>query len=289
MKKILITGSTGFIGSNIFLNIKNNFKIYLLLRRKLREKKINFIKNQNIKIINFKNYDELNFKIKKITIDVIIHCATYYVKKHKDKEISKIFDSNIVFPNIILKNLKKMKVKKFINFTTVWENYNAQKGRSFNLYSKSKQIFRKNIDFYKNNNKKIKFYNFFVSDTYGENDSRKKLINLLKNNYFKNKITKILSKKLYINLLNVKDILEAVNLIIDKKINPGNYVLKNKYNFSLQKIVSKINYNNKKKIKIKWISSKIIKEKFYEYKKLPYWRPQFSSIDDLANFITKSA
>ena len=287
MKKILITGSTGFIGSNIFLNIKNDFKIYLLLRRKLREKKINFIKNQNIKIINFKNYDELNFKIKKITIDVIIHCATYYVKKHKDKDISKIIDSNILFPNIILKNLKKMKVKKFINFTTVWENYNAQKDRSFNLYSKSKQIFRKNIDFYKNNNKKIKFYNFFVSDTYGENDSRKKLINLLKNNYSKNKITKILSKKLYINLLNVKDILEAVNLIINKKINPGNYVLKNKYNFNLQKIVSKINYNNKKKIKIKWISSKIIKEKFYEYKKLPYWKPQFSNIDNLANFITK--
>ena len=288
MKKILITGSTGFIGSNIFLNIKNKFKIYLLLRRNLREKKINFIKNQNIKIINFKNYDELNFKIKKINVDVIIHCATYYVKKHKDKDISKIFDSNIVFPNIILKNLKKMKVKKFINFTTVWENYNAQKDRSFNLYSKSKQIFRKNIDFYKNNNKKIKFYNFFVSDTYGENDSRKKLINLLKNNYSNNKITKILSKKLYINLLNVKDILEAVNLIINKKINPGNYVLKNNYNFSLQKIVSKINYNNKKKIKIKWISSKIIKEKFYEYKKLPYWRPQFSNIDDLANFIIKS-
>ena len=288
MKKILITGSTGFIGSNIFLNIKNNFKIYLLLRRKLREKKINFIKNQNIKIINFKNYDELNFKIKKITVDVIIHCATYYVKKHKDKDIGKIIDSNILFPNIILKNLKKMKVKKFINFTTVWENYNAQKDRSFNLYSKSKQIFRKNIDFYKKNNKKIKFYNFFVSDTYGENDSRKKLINLLKNNYSKNKITKILSKKLYINLLNVKDILEAVNLIINKKINPGNYVLKNKYNFSLQKIVSKINYNNKKKIKIKWISSKIIKEKFYEYKKLPHWRPQFSNIDDLANFIIKS-
>ena len=287
MKKILITGSTGFIGSNIFLNIKNDFKIYLLLRRKLRKKKINFIKNQNIKIINFKNYDELNFKIKKISVDIIIHCATYYVKKHKDKDISKIIDSNILFPNIILKNLKKMKVKKFINFTTVWENYNAQKGRSFNLYSKSKQIFRKNIDFYKNNNKKIKFYNFFVSDTYGENDSRKKLINLLKNNYSKNKITKILSKKLYINLLNVKDILQAVNLIINKKINPGNYVLKNKYNFNLQKIVSKINYNNKKKIKIKWISSKIIKEKFYEYKKLPYWKPQFSNINDLANFITK--
>ena len=105
---------------------------------------------------------------------------------------------------------------------------------------------------------------------------------MLKNNYSKNKITKILSKKLYINLLNVKDILEAVNLIINKKINPGNYVLKNKYNFSLQKIVSEINYNNKKKIKIKWISSKIIKEKFYKYKK-PFYGINCGTIGFLMN------
>ncbi len=34
MKKILITGSTGFIGSSLFLNLKDKYKIYLVLRKK---------------------------------------------------------------------------------------------------------------------------------------------------------------------------------------------------------------------------------------------------------------
>ena len=88
--------------------------------------------------------------------------------------------------------------------------------------------------------------------------------------------------------MNVKDILKAVNLIVYKKINSGNYVLKNEFDFDLKKIVFKINHNNKKKIKVNWASSKIIKEKIYEYKKLPYWKPQFSSLDYLTNFITKT-
>ena len=181
-----------------------------------------------------------------------------------------------------------MKVKKFINFSTVWENYNGKNGLSFNLYSAYKQSFRKIIDYYKIKNKNIKFYNIFISDTYGENDKRKKLISSLRHSYFNNKIQIIISKKLYVNLLNVKDILRAINLIITKKIIPGNYILKNTIDFNLFNIVSKINKIKKKKLKVKWMSSKIIKEKIYKYKTLSYWKPKFSSLDHLVNFIIKN-
>ena len=46
-----------------------------------------------------------------------------------------------------------------------------------------------------------------ISDTFGENDNRPKIINVLKKNYKYNKITKIVSKNLFINLLNIKDII----------------------------------------------------------------------------------
>ena len=87
MKKILITGSTGFIGSSLFLNIKVKYKIYLVLRKK-NKKKPNLGKNH--KIIYFKNYDHLNMQLKKIKADILIHCATHYVKKHNFSDISKI-------------------------------------------------------------------------------------------------------------------------------------------------------------------------------------------------------
>ena len=286
MKKILITGATGFIGSNTFLNLKNNFNIFLLIRNKKR-KKLNlsiYKKNKNIKILSFKNYDELNRKLKKVKVDIVIHCATHYVKHHKNSDVPKIIDSNIILGSIILENLKNLKVKKFINFTTVWENYNGKKNHSFNLYSTSKQIFRKILDSSRKKNKKIKFYNFFISDTYGLNDKRPKLINVLKKNYIKNKTTKIISKNLYINLLDIRDILKAINLIINKNIKSGNYSLNNASDYNISKIINKINKKNKK-IKVSWLSSKIVKEKIYRYKKIPSWKAGFSNLNNLSNFI----
>ena len=177
------------------------------------------------------------------------------------------------------------KAKKFINFTTVWENYNGIKNNSFNLYSTSKTLFRKLLEFSRKKNKNIKFYNFFISDTYGSNDKRVKLINVLKKNYKKNKITKIISKNLYINLINIKDIIEAVNLVIKKNVSSGNYSLSNISDYKISKIIDKVNKKNKK-IKIKWRSSKFIKEKIYKYKKIPFWKAKFSNLNNLSNFIT---
>ena len=68
-------------------------------------------------------------------------------------------------------------------------------------------------------------------------DKRLKIINILKKNYKKNKITNIFSSKLHINLLNVKDIVEAVIVILKKNKYPGSYNLVNNKNFSINKII----------------------------------------------------
>ena len=137
MYKILLTGSSGFIGSELLNELSKKYKIYVTIRKKRK----NLNQNQNINEIFFKNYEQLNRKLKNVRVDVVIHCATHYVKYHNEKDIKKLAESNILFGNLILENLKKMKVKKFINFTTVWENYNGKKDNFYNLYSVYKKIF----------------------------------------------------------------------------------------------------------------------------------------------------
>jgi len=286
MKKILITGSTGFIGSNLLKDLYPENKIFIILRNKSKNKKK--LKNyKNIKIISYREFDELNKKLKKLTIDIVIHCATHYVKNHNYKDLLELNKSNILFGNIILENLKKMKIKKFINFSTVWEDYNSIKDNSCNLYSVYKKSFGNLINYYSKILPSINFFNIMISDTFGENDNRPKIINILKKNYRYNKITKIVSRNLFINLLNIKDIVDAINIIIKKNIKAGKYLIKNNSSYKMLDLISVFNKNTQKKLKVKWLSNKIINEKIYPYKKLQGWAPKESSKIDIIKIIQK--
>tara|TARA_Y100000741_G_C18093941_1_gene493944 strand:- start:163 stop:705 length:543 start_codon:yes stop_codon:yes gene_type:complete len=178
-----------------------------------------------------------------------------------------------------------MKVKKFINFSTVWEDYNSIQNNFFNLYSAYKKSFSNILDFYKKKEIKIKFYNLMISDTFGLNDNRNKIINVLRKNFKKNVTTKIISKNLFINLINVEDVTDAVVLISKQKIDPGKYLIKNPINFKINNIIQMLNKNKYKKIKIRWLSDKLIKEKTLPYKRLKNWKPTKSNISDIVKII----
>ena len=285
MNNILITGSAGFVGSNLLNNLYNSNKIYLILRKRNQVK--NLIKKyKNVNIIFYNKINELNKKLKNYKIDIVIHCATHYVKKHNYSDIKKLNDSNILLGNILLENLKNMKVKKFINFSTIWEDYNSIKDNNYNLYSAYKKGFGIILNYYEKILSTIKFYNLMISNTFGKSDNRLKITTVLKNNHKKNKLTEIVSKNLIMNLLNVNDISSAITLIIKKNIKPGKYLLKNNKDFKINEIVEEFNKNNVKKLIIKWTSNKIIKEKIYPYNKLKGWKPKQSDILDIVDTIS---
>ena len=285
MNNILITGSTGFVGSNLLNNLYNDNKIYLIIRKKKQIK--NLVKKyKNVNIIFYNKVNELNKKLKNYKIDIVIHCATHYVKKHNYSDIKKLNNSNILLGNVLLENLKIMKVKKFINFSTIWEDFNSIKDNNYNLYSTYKKGFGIILNYYEKMLSNLKFYNLMISNTFGENDLRLKITTVLKNNHKKNKLTVIASKNLIMNLLNVNDISTAINLIIKKNVKPGKYLLKNNKDFKIKEIIEEFNKNNIKKLRIKWRSNKIIREKIYPYSKLKGWKPKQSGILDIVNAIS---
>ena len=282
MKKILLTGSTGFIGSELLADLSKDHKIYIILRKNKKN-----LKNKNVTKIIYSNFKNLNKKLSKLRINTIIHCATHYVKNHAFDDIQKLNISNILFGNVILENLKIMQVKKFINFSTVWENYNGKKGNYYNLYSAYKDSFLNIINYYKKKHSQIKFLNLVISDTFGQNDKRKKIINILKSNYKKKCKTKIISQNLYINLLNVTDIKNAIDLILKGRYESGTYSLQNNKLFKIKDIIWNVNKYQKQKIKIEWLSNKILKEKIYRFKHLRNWKPYNSKIKDVVKIITE--
>ena len=279
MYDYLITGGTGFIGSNLIQSLDNK-KILLISRKRVKTK------NKYINVLVYKNISDLNFKLEKIKARNIIHCATHYVKNHKKNDIKKIFEANILLGNIILENSKKLNAKKFVNISTVWElNYDL-KNSFFNLYSLSKKIFSDIINFYSVNNKQLKFYSLFLLDTFGKQDRRIKILNVIKKNLVKNKKTKIESENLIMNFLNIKDVINAIKLICNKdNLRPKNYIVCNSNNFKIKKIIEKYNSLNEKKIKYNFINSKKIAPTLPNISRLPGWKIKYSDISDIINFL----
>ena len=282
MSNILLTGATGFIGSNILREIRLNNYVFVTQRIDSK-KKIKPAKN--IKVITFKDYISLSNKLKKINVHTVIHCATHYKKEHAQKDIINFNQSNILLGNLILENIKNLKTKKFINFSTTWEDSNNKYNNPKNLYAAYKKSFNCIIQYYKKKFPDISFFDLMIVDTFGENDTRQKLINTLRDNYSKNKTTNIISKKLYLNLINVKDIVRAIKIILNNKIKPSKYILKNSKYLSIFQLIKFINKKEKIKIKVKWLSNTLIKDKICKYKELKSWKPQKSEIKDIKNLI----
>ena len=133
------------------------------------------------------------------------------------------------------------------------------------MYASSKQAFNNIFNYYKNQFSETKFYNLLISDTFGKNDVRKKLIPIIVKNY-KKKNTINIPKNLSVNLVNVKYIVKIVENIFNKNMKPNTYVIKNKKNIKMFDLINYLNQKLKKQIKINWTKSKITNEKIINFK-----------------------
>jgi len=128
MMKILIIGSNSFAGSNFVDYLLNKkFKVYGVSRsNEIEEQHLSYKKNKNLK--NFKFYKiNLNFNkdinklvqiIKKNKIQYICNFAAQGMVAESWINPQDWYNTNIVSNSILIKNLSKIKIKKYLNFST---------------------------------------------------------------------------------------------------------------------------------------------------------------------------
>ena len=256
-KNILISGASGFVGSHVVDDcLKNNFNVQAIFRHS--KKNVGFAKKYKKKIfpIFYNNIYEIKNKLTNCKIDYVIHCATHYIKKHDHNDIENIIKSNVLFSTILLDAVVNIKIKKFINLGTVWQHFNDTKNLAFNLYAATKQSFECIFNYYKNQYTKIKFYNILLTDTFGTNDKRKKLIPILLKNFNKKNQDKInIPKNLSMNLVNINEVTKCLNILLKNNSESNNYVIKSEQDVKIFDLINFLNNNLKKKIKVNWLKN----------------------------------
>jgi len=80
MKKILVTGSTGFVGSNLLRRLVNDGgnEIHVFIRKSSNLWRIqDIIDNVNVHVTDLKERNMVQQEVSKIRPDLVFHCATY--------------------------------------------------------------------------------------------------------------------------------------------------------------------------------------------------------------------
>ena len=128
MKKILVIGSNSFAGSDfIDFLLKKKFKVFGVSRKKeINKKYLKYKRNKNLKKFKFKKIN-LNAKndlkkliklIKKEKITYIVNFAAQGMVAESWIHPEDWYLTNVVSSSILIKELSKLKIKKYLNFTT---------------------------------------------------------------------------------------------------------------------------------------------------------------------------
>ena len=276
-KTLLLTGTTGFIGYKFLLfALSNNFLVIDILRSKNKDnkkiKKLRNIYSSNYRNIFFDNKKSLSKKLKNINVDYFINFATLYSNNHTHDQITNFIESNISFPTMIY-DIIHLKTKKMINFGSMMQHSKNTNLVSKNLYAATKNAFEMISNYYSTINGKTKFYNIKFYESFGNNDTRKKIIPTIINNYKKNITTKIISKKLSLNIIHTDDIINSIMVLINHNIKSGNYCIKNIHNIKIYSLINNLNKSLRKKIKVKYGNKTIDSINRTSLKTLPKWKP----------------
>lgn len=291
--KIVITGATGFVGSNLVtFFLKKNFDIYLIVRENSDLSNIS-TESSNLKIFK---YDEDLSKLISFFLEVnpicTFHLASNFIAEHHPSDINSLVASNISFGLHLLEAMKEAKVNTLINTGTSWQHYNNEDYNPVCLYAATKQAFENLIEYYVQA-EDFKVITLKLFDTYGETDTRPKLINLLNKFADENIELNMSPGEQILNLVHISDVCYAYNVAFDF-IQDKNFIGHKKYsvesneNFKLKDIISLFEKITGKAINVNWGGKYYRKREVMKIwtngNKLPNWKPIISLEEGLNRY-----
>jgi len=209
IKSVLLTGATGFVGTNLLKSLVDcNYNISIL---KLAQTNLpdNLINNKSI---NCYIYDGSNQSVEKvfneISFDVVIHLASLVLSSHDSDDIPKLVNSNILFGTQLLENMKANNVKFFINTSTFWTHFNNEDYNPVNLYAATKKSFE-DILIYYHKAFNISYITLELCDNYGLNDPRRKLFYWLKKSIDSKEVIAITEGEQVLSFVHISDVVNA--------------------------------------------------------------------------------
>lgn len=254
--KILITGATGFVGRNLYAGLLKEHELYVLTR----ESSDSTVLTPEHEYVFTGDIQHLENYLRSERIDGIIHLATKYVADHSNDQIKDMILSNIYLGTAVLDAASKAGVKWFLNVGTIWQNYNSpdysDEYNPVNLYAATKQAFMTIAKFYTETTG-IRFCTLKLCDTYGPNDSRKKIIDLFSRIAASGETLAMSPGEQLIDIVHIDNVVKEFVKLIEILSDPTKeyreeYVVTSGRQISLRTLANEYEINNGVSLNIEW-------------------------------------
>jgi CDP-paratose synthetase len=195
--KILIIGSSGFLGKALFLFYQNK-----------KEDLLTFSYRPENHKVSISNIESL---IKKNQFDLIINAGASQKDGDDIEVLNELVYSNILFPSSLASFIKRHSPTTcLICFGTSWQIGETGNVEPFNAYASSKSAIEPFLNHFALDGLKIATLRLY--DIYGPDDKRRKIINLIADALINRSSLEMTGGEQAINFVHIDDVLNAVEI-----------------------------------------------------------------------------
>ena len=296
---VVITGASGFLGRHVVEEIrKSNHSIVAICRNRLATP-ANLQLNEVACVDSNATVKEFESFLAEISGPVVIaHLAAHYSNLHSADDITKLVESNIHFPTRLLDALSRAKPNStVINISTLFQHFESRDYSPLSLYGATKESFLKILDFYAQS-ELLKVADITIGDTYGANDVRRKLIDLLISHVGSTETLKLGSGRQNMSLMHITDVARGITRVIeDHQSIPSKEVWRVQMppteNISVRDLVAKIEKIAAKPMLCTFDASRDRKREIYApiqgLKKLPNYEPLIDLETGLKSMLSRGS
>lgn len=179
MKRVLITGITGYIGSRLARALLDDSEVYGLVRRPLHTEYIMDIQSRLRLATVDGTYESIDAAVESVRPDIVYHLAAFYTGARGAEAAARLIASNITFGGYLLEAMAAHHVPALVYASSVMAHYKGAEYRPLNLYAATKHAFSDLLAYYTDAGL-LRAVTLVLSDTYGPGDHRPKILNLVK-------------------------------------------------------------------------------------------------------------
>lgn len=207
--KALITGGTGFVGSNLAKRlVQDGWLVHIIAIDNDNYSQIKEIEKNITVHTHDTSTENMCDIVASVKPDIVLHLASLFLLEHTTSDINRLVQSNILFSLQLLEAMALHGVGKIVNTGTSWQHYENKTYSPVNLYAATKQAFEDILQYYVEA-KNISAITLKLFDTYGPNDPRPKLFNLLARVANEGTTLEMSPGEQLIDLVYIDDVVEA--------------------------------------------------------------------------------